>query len=59
MAKEPKKTAIENMAKRFMATADLEEKSMAILLMSAYIEGKSAGKAEERKCQEQKESVTA
>lgn len=59
MAKEPKKTAIENMAKRFMATTDLEEKSIATLLMSAYIEGITAGKAEERKRQEQKEPVTA
>lgn len=59
MARESQKTAIENMAKRFMATNDMDEKSMAILLMSAYIEGKSAGKAEEKKRQEQKEPATA
>ena len=34
---------------------NLEEKSMAIMVMSAYIEGKAAGKAEERSKWEKKE----
>ena len=43
MTRNEKKTAIENMAERFMNISDLEGKSMAIMVMSAYAEGKAAG----------------
>ena len=43
-----KKEIIEQIAQEYMETKNLEEKSMAIMVMSAYIEGKAAGKAEER-----------
>ena len=36
MTRNEKKTAIENMAERFMNISDLEGKSMAIMVMSAY-----------------------
>ena len=36
MTRNEKKTAIENMAERFMSISDLEGKSMAIMVMSAY-----------------------
>ena len=39
MTRNEKKTAIENMAERFMSISDLEGKSMAIMVMSAYAEG--------------------
>lgn len=39
MTRNEKKTAIENMAERFMSISDLEGKSMAIMAMSAYAEG--------------------
>lgn len=48
MTRNEKKTAIENMAERFMSISDLEGKSMAIMVMSAYAEGKAAGKVEEQ-----------
>ena len=57
MTRNEKKTAIENMAERFMNISDLEGKSMAIMVMSAYAEGKAAGKVEERRRWEQKEAV--
>ena len=57
MTRNEKKTAIENMAERFMSISDLEGKSMAIMVMSAYAEGKAAGKVEERRRWEQKEAV--
>ena len=57
MTRNEKKTAIENMAERFMSISDLEGKSMAIMVMSAYAEGKAAGKAEECHRWEQKEAV--
>lgn len=41
MTRNEKKTAIENMAERFMSISDLEGKSMAIMVMSAYAEGNS------------------
>ena len=44
MTRNEKKTAIENMAERFMSISDLEGKSMAIMVMSAYAEGKAAGR---------------
>jgi len=56
MTRNEKKTAIENMAERFMSISDLEGKSMAIMVMSAYAEGKAAGKVEERRRWEQKEA---
>ena len=43
MTRNEKKTAIENMAERFMSISDLEGKSMAIMVMSAYAAGKSRG----------------
>ena len=57
MTRNEKKTAIENMAERFMNISDLEGKSMAIMVMSAYAEGKAAGKVEERRRWEQKERL--
>ena len=45
MTRNEKKTAIENMAERFMNISDLEGKSMAIMVMSAYAEGKAAAEA--------------
>ncbi len=53
-----KKEIIEQMAEEYMDTANLEEKSMAIMVMYAYIEGKAAGKAEERSKWEKKELTT-
>ena len=52
-------TVIESMAEKFMNIDDLEGKSMTIMVMSAYAEGKAAGKAEERRRWEQKEAVAA
>lgn len=57
MTKNEKKRTIENMAERFMSISDLEGKSMAIMVMSAYAEGKAAGKVEERRRWEQKEAT--
>lgn len=59
MSKDKRKEMIENMAERFMQIDNLEEKSMAMLCMSAYAEGKAAGKAEERRRWEQKTSAVA
>lgn len=59
MTKNEKKAAIENMAEKFMSIDDLEGKSMTIMVMSAYAEGKAAGKEEERRKWEQKETVAA
>ena len=59
MTRDEKKAAIENMAERFMEIDDLEGKSITIMTMSAYAEGKAAGKAEERRRWEQKEAVVA
>lgn len=52
MSRDEKKTAIENMAKRFMTIDELEGKSIAVMVMSAYTEGKAAGKEEERQKRE-------
>lgn len=49
MTRNEKKTAIENMAERFMNISDLEGKSMAIMVMSAYAEGKAAQAEEQAK----------
>ena len=57
MTRNEKKEVIENMAEKFMSIDDLEGKSMTIMCMSAYAEGKAAGKAEERQKWEQKEAV--
>lgn len=59
MTRDEKKAAAENMAESFMRMDDLEGQSMAIMCMSAYAEGKAAGKAEERKRWEQKEAAVA
>lgn len=59
MTKDQKKAVIENMAERFMGIDDLEGKSMAIMIMSAYVEGKAAGKAEERQRWEKKQAAVA
>lgn len=37
---------MKSMAEKFMNIDDLEGKSMTIMVMSAYAEGKAAGKAE-------------
>ena len=58
MTRNEKKAVIENMAERFMSIDDLEGKSMTIMVMSAYTEGKAAGKAEERQKWEKKQAVT-
>lgn len=59
MMKNEKKAAIESMAEQFMSIEDTNNKSMAIMLMSVYAEGKAAGKEEERRRWEQKEAITA
>lgn len=46
MTRNEKKAVIESMAEKFMNIDDLEGKSMTIMVMSAYAEGKAAGKAE-------------
>lgn len=56
MTRNEKKAKVEGMAERFMQI-DLEGKSMAILIMNAYTEGKTAGKEEERKKWEQERKV--
>lgn len=48
MTRKEKEKFIENMAERFMKISSFEEKSMAIMCMTAYAEGKAAGQAEER-----------
>lgn len=48
MTRSEKKQAIESMAEQFMSVGDSEGKSMIIMVMSAYMEGKAAGKQEER-----------
>lgn len=58
MTRNEKKVMIENMAKNFMSIDNLEGKSMTIMVMSAYAEGKAAGKAEERQKREQKQEAT-
>lgn len=59
MTRNEKKAAVEKMAERFMSIEDIEGKSMAALCMSAYAEGKAAGKAEERRRWEQREAAIA
>lgn len=46
MTRNEKKAVIESMAEKFMNIDDLEGKSMTIMVMSAYAEGKAAGKAQ-------------
>lgn len=53
MMKNEKKAAIESMAEQFMGIKNTNDKSMAIMLMSVYAEGKAAGKEEERRRWEQ------
>ena len=48
MTRSEKKQVIESMAEQFMSVGDNEGKSMIIMVMSAYMEGKAAGKLEER-----------
>lgn len=48
MTRSEKKEVIESMAEQFMSIGDNEGKSMIIMVMSAYMEGKAAGKQEER-----------
>lgn len=59
MTRNEKKTVIENMAQQFMSIDDLEGKSMIIMVMSAYAEGKAAGKAEERRKWEESKAAVA
>jgi uncharacterized protein YcbK (DUF882 family) len=54
MTRNEKKAVIEGMAERFMTIKDIEGKSMTIMVMSAYAEGKAAGKEEERQEREQR-----
>lgn len=55
MTRDEKKAAVEKMAENFMQINDAEVQSFAVLCMSAYIEGKAAGRAEERQKWERKE----
>ena len=48
MTRGEKKKVIESMAEQFMSIGDNEGKSMVIMVISAYMEGKAAGKQEER-----------
>lgn len=59
MTREEKRAEAESMAEHFMSMESLEGQSMAMIAMSAYAEGKAAGKAEERKRWEQKEAAVA
>lgn len=52
MTRSEKKAVIESMTEKFM-NADESAKTMAVIAISAYIEGKAAGKAEERRRWEQ------
>lgn len=47
--REDKKTRVEKMAEKFMAIGSQNTKSLAIICMTAYEEGKEAGRMEERK----------
>ena len=44
MTRNEKKAVIEDMAEQFMSIDSLEGKSMIIMVMSAYTEGKAAGR---------------
>lgn len=46
-----KEKIIEKMAEKFIKIQSVEMKTMIMLCMSAYAEGKAAGKAEERLAQ--------
>ena len=59
MTKSEKEAVIEGMAERFMGIDNLEGKSITIMIMSAYVEGKAAGKAEERQKWERKQAAVA
>lgn len=48
MTKNEKKKIIEEMAEKFMNIGDIE-KTVVIMTLSAYAEGKAAGKEEERR----------
>jgi len=58
MTRKEKKAVIEDMAKQFMSIDNLEGKSMIIMVMSAYAEGKAAGREEERKMWEKRQIAT-
>lgn len=57
MSKDERKQMVEAMAEKFMGIDDLEGKSMSVMMMSAYAEGKAAGKQEERQRWEQQAAV--
>ena len=57
MTRNERKVAVENTAEKCMNIENLEAKSMAFMIISAYIEGKVAGKTEERKKWEQKQAA--
>jgi hypothetical protein len=59
MATNEGKKMAETMAERIMNIDSIGVKSWTILVMSAYEEGKAAGKEEERKRWEQKQAATA
>ncbi len=56
MTRNEKKKVIEQMAEKFTRIDDLEEKTMIVMIMSAYAEGKAAGRAEERRKWEEKKN---
>jgi hypothetical protein len=58
MTRNEKKSAIESMAERFIGFDTVEEKTLAAMTMSAYTQGKAAGKEEERAKWEQRLAAT-
>lgn len=59
MNREQKKQKIEELAEKFMSIEEPDKKAYAIMHMTAYLEGKEAGKIEERKRWEKELAETA
>lgn len=59
MTREKKKEVVAGMAEEFMNTESVEEKSFAFMLMTVYMEGKAAGKQEERQKWEKQQKASA
>ncbi|MDR0947893.1 MAG: hypothetical protein LBM69_00060 [Lachnospiraceae bacterium] len=59
MATKDGKKMAETMAEKIMSIDDLDGKSWSLMVLSAYAEGKAAGKQEERQKWEQKQAATA
>ena len=58
MTREKKKEVVAGMAEEFMNTESVEEKSFAFMLMTVYMEGKAAGKQEERQKWEKQQKAS-